>query len=136
MTDEDFASNASGVAMKYKLMGLENATSKKEAYFKKGLQRRLELIANMLNIMGSAYDYRAINITFTRNIPSNMVEMADVINKVGHLYSEETQMELMPFDIDIDAEKKRKDEEKEAGYSISFDTTGLDLTEGVGNETN
>lgn len=136
MTDEDFASNASGVAMKYKLMGLENATSKKEAYFKKGLQRRLELIANMLNIMGSAYDYRAINITFTRNIPSNMVEMADVINKIGHLYSEETQMELMPFDIDIDAEKKRKDEEKEAGYSISFDTTGLDLTEGVGDETN
>lgn len=134
MTDEDFASNASGVAMKYKLIGLENATSKKEAFFKKGLQRRLELIANMLNLMGSAYDYRAINITFTRNIPSNMVEMADVINKVGHLYSEETQMELMPFDIDIDAEKKRKDEEKEAGYSIDFDTTGLDTTEGAEDE--
>ena len=29
MTDDNFASNASGVAMKYKLMGLENATSKK-----------------------------------------------------------------------------------------------------------
>ena len=134
MTDSDFAANASGVAMKYKLMGLENATSKKESYFKKGLQRRLELLTNMLNIMGSAYDYRAINITFTRNIPSNMVEMADVISKVGHLYSEETQMELMPFDIDIEAEKKRKEEEAESGYSIDFDTdiTPLEQTEGVG----
>jgi SPP1 family phage portal protein len=122
MTDSDFAANASGVAMKYKLMGLENATSKKESYFKKGLQRRLELLTNMLNMLGNAYDYRAINITFTRNIPSNMVEMADVISKVGHLYSEETQMELMPFDIDIEAEQKRKEGEAEAGYSIDFDT--------------
>lgn len=121
MTDADFAANASGVAMKYKLMGLENATSKKESYFKKGLQRRLELMANMLNLMGSDYDYRAINITFTRNIPSNMVEMADVISKVGDLYSEETKMELMPFDIDIEAEKQRKQEEAESGYSINFD---------------
>jgi len=37
MTDEDFSQNASGVAMKYKLMGLENATSKKESAFKVGL---------------------------------------------------------------------------------------------------
>ena len=29
LTDKDFAGNASGVAMKYKLMGLENATAKK-----------------------------------------------------------------------------------------------------------
>ena len=132
MTDNDFASNASGVAMKYKLMGLENATSKKESYFKKGLQRRLELIANMLNIMGSAYDYRAINITFTRNIPSNMVEMADVISKIGDLYSEETKMELMPFDIDIEAEKKRKEEEAESGYSIDFETEPAPLAESEG----
>ena len=138
MTDSDFASNASGVAMKYKLMGLENATSKKESFFKKGLQRRLELITNMLNIMGNVYDYRAINITFTRNIPSNMVEMADVVSKVGHLYSEETQMELMPFDIDIEAEKTRKEEERQNGY-IDFNypinsdkPTPLGATEGVG----
>lgn len=137
MTDSDFAANASGVAMKYKLMGLENATSKKESYFKKGLQRRLELISNMLLVMGSEYDYRAVNITFTRNIPSNMVEMADVISKIGDLYSTETKMELMPFDIDIEAEKKRKEEEAESGYSIDFSTSptppeqteGFDLNE-------
>jgi SPP1 family phage portal protein len=80
MTDAEFASNASGVAMKYKLMGLENATSKKERAFKKGLQRRLELICNMLAVMGNSYDYRAIDISFTRNIPANLVEMAQVVN--------------------------------------------------------
>lgn len=116
MTDADFASNASGVAMKYKLMGLENATAKKERSFKKALQRRLELICNMLNVLGNNYDYRAVDISFKRNIPSNMVEMADVISKVGHLFSEETQIGLMPLDIDYEAEKKRKEQEQEEGY--------------------
>lgn len=120
MTDSDFAANASGVAMKYKLMGLENATAKKERAFKKGLQRRIELICNMLAVMGNDYDYRAIDVIFNRNIPSNMVEMADVLSKVGHLFSEETQVGLMPLDIDYEAEKKRKEEEAESGYSLDF----------------
>lgn len=125
MTDSDFAANASGVAMKYKLMGLENATAKKERSFKKGLQRRIELVCNMLAVMGNDYDYRAIEISFKRNIPSNMVEMADVLSKVGHLFSEETQISLMPLDIDYEAEKKRKEEEKEAGY-IDFSVEDME----------
>ena len=120
MTDQDFAQNASGVAMKYKLMGLENATAKKESSFKVGLQRRIELICNMLAVQGTAYDYRAISIIFTRNIPNNIIEMADVINKVGHLYSEETQMNLLPIEVDYQKEQERKQEEQEQGYSINF----------------
>lgn len=120
MTDEQFASNASGVAMKFKLMGLENTTSKKERGFKKGLQRRIELICNMLDIMGSSYDYRAINMVFKRNIPANLTEVADVVNKVGHLLSKETQIGLLPLDIDYEAEKKRIEDEEAAGYSIDF----------------
>jgi SPP1 family phage portal protein len=108
MTDEDFSQNASGVAMKYKLMGLENATAKKEAAFKMGLQRRLELICNMLALQGASYDYRAIDIIFTRNIPNNIVELADVVNKIGHLYSEETQMSILPIEVDYEAEQEKK----------------------------
>lgn len=126
MTDKDFASNASGVAMKYKLMGLENTTAKKERCFKKGLQRRLEVICNMLSVMGTNYDYRAIDIVFKRNIPANLTEMAEVINKIGHLFSEETQVSLLPVDVDYEAEKVKKEKEKEAGYSISLgDDNGL-----------
>lgn len=118
MTDENFSANASGVAMKYKLMGLENATAKKESAFKVGLQRRLELICIILNLMGQNYDYRAININFTRNIPSNVVELAEVINKVGHLYSEKKQMELLPIESDYEAEQELKAKERLNGYSV------------------
>jgi len=37
MSDENFASNASGVAIKFKTMGTENLVSTKERKFKKGL---------------------------------------------------------------------------------------------------
>ena len=129
MTDEDFSQNASGVAMKYKLMGLENATSKKESAFKVGLQRRLEQICNMLSIQGTTYDYRAIGIIFTRNIPNNIVELADVVNKVGNLYSEKTQMSILPIETDYEAEQEQKQKERESGYSIDFSTTGSENEE-------
>lgn len=120
MTDEDFSANASGVAMKYKLMGLENATSKKESAFKRGIQRRLELICNILNVMGNSYDFRAINIVFTRNIPSNIIELADVVNKISGLYSEKTLMDILPIEADYDAEQEQKVKENEARFSLPF----------------
>lgn len=114
LTDENFAANASGVAMKYKLMGLETATSKKERAFKKALQRRLELICNIFSIMGRDYDYRELQITFTRNIPANLVEMADVVSKIGNLLSEETQISMLPIDVSAEQEKQRKLQEEES----------------------
>lgn len=115
MTDDNFAANASGVAMKYKLMGIETATSKKERAFKKGLQRRIELICNIYSVMGADYNYMDIQPIFTRNIPANLVEVADVVSKVGHLLSEETQISLLPIDISPEQEKARKEAELTAG---------------------
>lgn len=115
MTDDNFAANASGVAMKYKLMGIETATSKKERAFKKALQRRVELICNIFAVMGTDYDYRSIQMTFSRNIPANLVEVADVINKVGHLLSKETQINLLPIDVKAEEEINRIEAEQTAG---------------------
>lgn len=125
MTDTDFASNASGVAMKYKLMGLETATSKKERSFKKGIQRRIELICNIFGVMGRDFDYREIEMNFTRNVPANLVEMADVVNKVGHILSEETQISLLPIDTTPEQEKERKAAEEQEGldFTIEAETT-------------
>lgn len=118
LTDADFAANASGVAMKYKLMGLETATSKKERAFKKALQRRLELICNIYSVMGTDFDYREIQMNFTRNIPSNLVEMADVISKIGHLLSEETQISLLPIEINAIDELQKKQAENSIEYTF------------------
>ena len=119
MTDEDFASNASGVAMKYKLMGLENATSKKERAFKRGLQRRIELICNVLAITSATYDYRSIKIKFSRNIPANLTELAQVVSNLSNLLSRKAQLDILPLEIDYDQNEQERKDESEAGY-IAF----------------
>lgn len=127
MTDKEFASNASGVAMRFKLMGMDNAANKKERAFKKALQRRIELISEIQYMLGTNYDWRAINITFKRNIPQNLIETADVLTKIGHLLSEETQVGLLPLDIDYEAEKKKKSDEVVAGYAYDYEVKDNEL---------
>lgn len=133
LTDENFAANASGVAIKYKLLGLENKTAAKEGEYKKGLQRRLELICQILALTGTKYDYRAIEITFNRNIPSNLIEVADVLNKVGHLLSNETQINMLPIDIDATKEMERIEQEQNAGYN-DYDIQQVNNNELLGEE--
>lgn len=114
MTDDNFASNVSGVAMKYKLMGMENVTAVKERKFKKGLQRRIELISNIMALTSTAFDWRSIGITFIRNLPVNTIEVADMINKLRGLISNETLISQLSFVEDVAAELDRVAQENVA----------------------
>lgn len=124
MTDENFASNASGVAMKYKLLGLENTAGIKERYFKLALQRRFELICNALSVLGSDFDYMSIQMQFHRSLPQNQVEISEFLSKVGHLLSEETQIQMLGLDVDAQAEIDKRNAEKDASVSLPFDIAG------------
>ena len=124
MTDENFSSNASGVAMKYKVMGMENVASVKERKFKKGLQRRIELLSNILNLTYGSFDWRAIEITFTRNLPVNVMEVANMINNLRGIVSNETLLLQLPFVEDVAAELQRIEEEN------SYDTLSLAFDSG------
>ena len=122
LTDKEFAANASGVAMKYKVWGTDNVVEKKERAFKKAIQRRLEVICEYLYTLGENFDYKDISISFTRNIPSNLTEVAETLAKIGYLLSEETQRSLLPLGIDLDKEAEKKQKEQESGYSIMDET--------------
>lgn len=113
MTDEQFGNNASGVAMAYKLLGLENKATDKEANFKKGLQRRFEIICNFLNTKGSSFDFRDISITFTRNKPINELEAVQIANMLKGLVSEITVLQNIPQVSDVTEELERLEKEKE-----------------------
>jgi len=112
MSDESFSGNASGVAIKYKTLPMENVVAIKERKFKKGLQRRIELIFNILAKASSLYDWRAINITFTRNLPTNDSEVAAMISTLSGIVSNETLLAQVPFVEDVQDEVERLDEEK------------------------
>lgn len=118
MTDQNFASNASGVAIRYKLIQFDAVSAKKEREFKRGLQRRLELICSMLGVLGEDHDWRDVTISFTRNLPANLEEIAGSLNLLGSLISDETKRGLLPMDIDEEAEQERIARQKEAGYAL------------------
>ncbi len=114
LSDEKFAGTASGVALKYKLWGLEQLTSTKQLKFQKGLRQRLRLINNIWRKKGKNYNIDDVDIAFYRNLPSNILEIVDSINKLGNTISRETKLEQIPFVDDVKLELKRiKKEEKE-----------------------
>lgn len=114
LTDENFASQASGVAMKYKLLGLEQLGKTKESYFKQGLRERLNLLSNILNIKVNSINPSNIEIVMTRSLPANEFEIANMINNLGDVVSLETRLSLLPFISDPKEEvKKVKEEEQE-----------------------
>ena len=126
LADEDFASNASGVAIKYKLLGTENLTSIKERKFKKGLQQRLELISMINGLVRGSFDWRAIEIVFTRNIPSNDTDIANMVNTLSGIVSDETLLAQIPFVEDVEAELERvKDQREEEKINNPFYASGL-----------
>jgi SPP1 family phage portal protein len=83
LTDQNFASNASGVAIKYKMVGAEAVAAKQERKFKRAIQKRLELIVDYLNLInGTSYEYTDIQIVFTRNMIGADNEICDQINAI------------------------------------------------------
>ena len=125
MSDEEFASNASGIAIKFKLLGTENLVSIKERKFKRGLQQRLELMSMINSVLREGFDWRAIDIVFTRNIPSNDTDIANMVNTLKDIVSEETLLAQIPFIEDVQTEleklKKEREENKELNPFFSVD---------------
>lgn len=113
MSDEEFAGNASGIAIKFKMLGTENLVSIKERKFKKGLQQRLELISMISGVISAGFDWRIVDIAFTRNIPTNDLETAQMVNLYKDLVSDDTLLAQIPFVEDISAEVERVKEQKE-----------------------
>ena len=126
LTDENFGGNLSGVAVSYKLWGIEQICAIKERKFKRGLQRRIELITNMLNLMGGNYDYRDIDIQFRRNKPQNLLEIAQIIQMLADLLSKESRLKMLP-DVDNprdELDKLRDEQQKEMS---SFGASGYEM---------
>lgn len=62
ITDKAFGGNLSGVAISYRLWGLERICAVEERKFKRALQRGIELVIHVLNLLGHNHDYRDLDI--------------------------------------------------------------------------
>ncbi|MBE2931297.1 phage portal protein [Anoxybacillus flavithermus] len=96
LTTEEFSSNLSGIAIGFKLFGLESKCSVKERKMEKALRKRIRLITNILNLKGADYQYTDIQMQFSRNIPQNDMEITQQIVQLANMVDLETRLSWHP----------------------------------------
>lgn len=133
MADDNFMAQ-SGTALAYKLVGFENVASGIVARFTKAIQRRIELICNILNLKASDAVWRDININFVRNIPVNLTETINLVNALKGTVSDATLLAQIPFIDDVQAELEAVQAQKQANMDLygfgAFPTTEEEPAEG------
>lgn len=102
-TDEAFGTS-SGIAMKYKLLGFENAAGTIEKKMTKALQRRIELFASIISLTGGEDIWRDVKIVFHRNLPTDISETISEVNGLRGLVSDRTLLSQLDFVDDVDKE--------------------------------
>jgi len=104
LTDENFIGNSSGVAMEYKLLGLEMITRIKTRWYKKGLRKRIELFCNYMGLKNLQTEAKSIIPVFSRALPKNLSEIAQVVANLKGTVSQKTLLMQIPFVEDPDDE--------------------------------
>ena len=115
--NENWAANTSSLALRNKLLNLENRVAIREAYMERTIRQRLRnLFTFVAKKEGKTYDVLDIAIRFTRNLPTDLAGLADVISKLQEVCSQETLLTLLPFVENPTVEiQKFKTEQASAG---------------------
>lgn len=114
---------SSGVAIRYRLTGMETRAGKIEAEMKKALQRRVEIICGIASLKLGEEVFRDISIVFKRNIPEDYSSLITLVNSLKGTVSDATLLEQLPFIDDVNAELEKVQKQKQANMELySFDS--------------
>ena len=116
---------SSGVAIRFKLSGMETRAGKIEAEMKKALQRRIEIICGIASLKLGEAVFRDVQIEFKRNIPEDINSTIGMINSLKGSVSDATLLAQLPFIDDVNAEIEAVNAQKQANIEMySFAPTG------------
>lgn len=123
---------SSGIAIQYRLTGMETRAGKIEAEMKKALQRRIEIICGIASLKLGEEVFRDVEISFKRNIPEDITATVNLINSLKGSVSDATLLSQLPFVTDVNAELEALQEQKQANmslYGLGAFATGTDEEE-------
>lgn len=121
---------SSGVAIRFKVSGMETRAGKIEALMKKALQRRIEIICGIASLKLGEEVFREIEISFKRNIPEDTTAAINLINSLKGTVSDATLLGQLDFITDVNAELEAVQEQKQHNMELySFGSTGSDEEE-------
>ncbi|HDR7566328.1 phage portal protein [Bacillus mycoides] len=137
MNDKAFGGNLTGVAIKYKLLALEQVRGQKERMFHKALTDQLAIIKGYLAKFpkGAAnFELKDVKLQFTPNLPPNFMEEAELVTKLRaaglpdkFIYSYLSNVQDVEHLIEMKKEEEQERYENE--YSFSGETDNLEEQE-------
>ena len=112
-SDESFAGTITGIAMKFKMFGLESKCVISERKFTAALRTQYKLLSSVWAKKGTKIDYTHVTFTWTRNFPLNLLDEADTTGKLKGNVSEKTRLGLLSFIDDPQKEMEQMEKENE-----------------------
>ena len=109
---------SSGVAIRYRLTGMETRAGIIEGIMKKALQRRVEIIAGIASLKLGEEVFRDVEIDFKRNIPEDITSTINLINTLKGTVSDQTLLGQLDFVTDVNAELEAVKEQKQENMSL------------------
>ena len=101
---------------------LEQVLTRADKLFKKELLAMWENIIGRINLKKSTdYDFRDIQIELERNLPTDKDSMVEMALKLREVLSDETVLKMLPFDIDIESEIAKKEEENAENFNENME---------------
>jgi SPP1 family phage portal protein len=126
---------SSGIAIRYRLTGMETRAAKVCAEMKKALQRRIELIAGVASIKLGEEVFMDVDIEFKRNIPEDNSSLVNLVNALKGTVSDATLLGQLPFISDVNEELEALQAQKEANMAMfNFGASPEEETEEEVNE--
>lgn len=125
--NEGMVSNLSGIALRSRLIALENKCELEEKAHKNIIKTRLKFLCMYLNIKkNKSYDYKDIKALYTPNIPIDDLSTAQMLSQAPEgIVSKDTARGLFSFINNKAAEaEKVKKEQKEAEPIINLNNLG------------
>lgn len=126
-TDEQFGGNVTGIAMRYKIMALENKSKAMERKMHTALRYQYKVLCSAWATKGNANrdDYESLTFVFTRNLPVNTKEEAEIMNLLGIRVSQRTGLQLFSAVDDPEEEQERVSEDDDE-YMRAARATSID----------
>ena len=114
MTDQNFAGNTTGVAMRYKIFGFEQAIGQTINAFKRSVADRCELLFNLeSNLSVSKKEHSNVLVDYTPNLPYAVSEEVTMLINAGVPISRKTMYDLTHFTTAETEESNLKAEQEQ-----------------------
>ena len=114
LSDESFAGNLTGVAIKYKLIGLEELAIMKQNSFEAAQKKLVKLVTEYINLRyNKNFDPEIVQQKYERNFIANEAEMITNARNLENIVSRDTQLQMLPANIVPDSRKELEKIQKE-----------------------